>query len=116
MPKLPAHGRELLTARMAGYAPAPLFKGGPGFALVTDSWEIANLQRELGRCAMVIEPGVHYDWCGVKGLDVWIVASVPLPMVEVAARQAGARDVVMLCGGVVYNKLLAHARAYLQAA
>lgn len=113
MAKLPAYGRELLTARRAGFSPLPSpyhGPGVPGFVMVTDSWEVAKLQRELGRTALVVEAGVEYDWSLVKGLNVWILTSLRMPFLEDAIRGARAAAVVQLNPDTWYQSFVGKTR------
>lgn len=100
MAKLPAYGRELRQARLAGLAPEPhpwRRARAPGFLLVSDSWAVAGYLRALGRSVVVVEPSVPYAWDFVLGLEVWV--AVRFPARELAAAIALGRPADLLIGG-----------------
>jgi hypothetical protein len=115
MSRLPAYGRELLTARLSGFSPSPLpwaRPGSPGFVLVTDSWLVARMQRELERAVVVIEPGAPYDWVFVKGLIVWLATSCEMPGLLEDIRRERPAEAGDYLGRSGYTRLLNAARSY----
>jgi len=79
---LPAYGRVLLEARMAGLMPA-----GP--VILTDHWDIARVFREADHFALVCAPPSRpFDLSLLSGLDVMLMAAGDdlLGLVERVAR------------------------------
>lgn len=100
-PALPAYAAELLRLRRRGARPETLNERlgrppRPGLdnepiLYVTDRWRLAKMLRELGRAAIVIEPGPLYDFAVAKDWVALAYTKAPFPGLREQLRAAGAK-------------------------